>query len=376
MITLTPTGASSSPFDTHAYDRCPSRKMGPNRFSWNPFSTSKRASAQHVSSSSASTDGSGLLSRALSTAGRRNTASKNSSAPRPTTPPPAYSATADPAPGPASGASPVNSRSRSGAHSPLTVETCSTAEDPYAFLSKFDTIFLIDDSGSMAGRSWRETKQAMKEILPIIFSHDQDGPDIYFMNHRSNDVGSPEEPWKATSGYRNVIRETGRTSMREQFTVEELFTMTQPRGATPTGTRLGHILRPYMKAYAEQVRATGDEACLTPLNIIVVTDGVPSDDVESVIVQVAGKLDALGAPPWQVGIQFFQVGNEPGAAEGLRQLDDDISSYGGGVRDIVDTTTFDDGRCLSSDGILKAVLGAVIKRLDRRNTPARSRGRF
>ena len=31
---------------------------------------------------------------------------------------------------------------------------------PYAFLTQpgFDTIFVIDDSGSMAGRCWRETK--------------------------------------------------------------------------------------------------------------------------------------------------------------------------------------------------------------------------
>jgi hypothetical protein len=44
------------------------------------------------------------------------------------------------------------------------------------------------------------------------------------------------------------------------------------------------------------------------LNIIVITDGVPSDDVESVIVRAAKRLDQCNAEPWQVGIQFFQVG--------------------------------------------------------------------
>src|SRR6266536_2446963 len=29
-----------------------------------------------------------------------------------------------------------------------------TADSKYAFLTQFDTVFLIDDSGSMAGRSW------------------------------------------------------------------------------------------------------------------------------------------------------------------------------------------------------------------------------
>jgi hypothetical protein len=34
-------------------------------------------------------------------------------------------------------------------------------DSPYEFLREFDTIFLIDDSGSMAGRSWRETAAAI-----------------------------------------------------------------------------------------------------------------------------------------------------------------------------------------------------------------------
>jgi hypothetical protein len=48
----------------------------------------------------------------------------------------------------------------------------STADDPYAFLSSFDTVFLIDDSGSMAGRSWRETAAALETITPICVAHD------------------------------------------------------------------------------------------------------------------------------------------------------------------------------------------------------------
>ncbi|KAK0740058.1 hypothetical protein B0T18DRAFT_392955 [Schizothecium vesticola] len=36
------------------------------------------------------------------------------------------------------------------------VTNLSTPDDPYAFLSTFDTVFVIDDSGSMAGHSWRE----------------------------------------------------------------------------------------------------------------------------------------------------------------------------------------------------------------------------
>jgi hypothetical protein len=37
-------------------------------------------------------------------------------------------------------------------------------------------------------------------------------------------------------------------------------------------------------------------------------------------------------PPYQVGVQLFQVGCEPGAREALRELDDGIAEM---VRDIV-----------------------------------------
>lgn len=54
-------------------------------------------------------------------------------------------------------------------------------DDPYGFLTSFDTVFLIDDSGSMAGKSWRETKDALETIIPVCVQHDADGIDIYFL---------------------------------------------------------------------------------------------------------------------------------------------------------------------------------------------------
>lgn len=101
-----------------------------------------------------------------------------------------------------------------------------------------------------------------------------------------------------------------------------------------------------------------------------ITDGVPSDDPESVIIHAAKKLDALDAPPWQVGIQFFQVGQEVGAAQALQELDDALVERGGGIRDMVDTVPWSgkSGNGLNADGILKIVLGGVNRRLDRKET--------
>jgi hypothetical protein len=108
-----------------------------------------------------------------------------------------------------------------------------------------------------------------------------------------------------------------------------------------------------------------------PVNVIVITDGCPTDDPESIIVHYAKKLDQIEAPPYQVGIQFFQVGKENGAAKALKDLDDNLTDLG--IRDMVDTATWsstssDNNKTLTADGILKVVLGAVVRRLDRKPT--------
>lgn len=137
------------------------------------------------------------------------------------------------------------------------------------------------------------------------------------------------------------------------------------------GTRCRSILKPYLTKLEAEAKKDIDE--VKPLNILAITDGMPSDDVESVLISAAKKLDALDAAPHQVGVQFFQVGNEEGAAEALRDLDDGlVGLVQGGIRDMVDTCTWMGGESadgtlkLTAEGILKVVLGAVVKRLDRR----------
>lgn len=178
-------------------------------------------------------------------------------------PPPAYT------PGPAAQQTPNNAATSATAPS-------STADDPYSFLRTFDTIFLIDDSGSMAGRSWRETGKALEAITPICTQRDADGIDLYFLNHPDSSL------------YKNVTSAS---------TVVEIFQTVRPYGGTPTGQRLNNILRPYLRKYERDPERT------KPINVIVITDGEPSDDVESPIIAAARKLDKLEAPAWQVGIQ-------------------------------------------------------------------------
>ena len=145
--------------------------------------------------------------------------------------------------------------------------------------------------------------------------------------------------------------------------MERIFKSVHPRGGTPTGSRLHAILKPYLK----NLEARGEEG-VKPLNIIVVTDGQATDDVESVILSAARRLDRMDAPAWQVGVQFFQVGEDAEAKKMLVELDDHLGKkVKGGVRDMVDTFPWNGtsgSKGLNGKGILKVVLGAVVRRHD------------
>ncbi|KKF93189.1 von Willebrand factor type A domain protein [Ceratocystis platani] len=236
------------------------------------------------------------------------------------------------------------------------IPATSTDDDPYAFLSSFDTVFVIDDSGSMYGSNWAETQEVLKAIMPICTSHDADGIDLYFLNYKSKNAAPCET--KGPNGF---------YSIKSPAEIQKIFDSINPYGTTPTGQRLQSILAPYQRSLVEQSKKKGALAePIKPINIITITDGRPSDDVEGVIVPVARRLDSLDASPYQVGLQFFQVGSDANATAGLRELDDGLEEMN--IRDIVDTVSWDGelGTGLSSDLILKTVLGAVNRRLDRK----------
>ena len=237
--------------------------------------------------------------------------------------------------------------------SPKVTKTSRDSDSQYSFLKDFDTIFLVDDSSSMSGPRWREAEQAIAAIAPICTQYDSDGIDIHFLNHRtSGEAGS----------YHNITTAAD---------VQEIFHGVRPRGSTPVGRRLLEILTPYLWR-VEQMQSGNTSAFVKPINIITITDGEFTDDAESVIVQVARTLDnpRVNALPWQIGIQFFQIGDDANVRRYLQELDDDLGRWcrDERLRDIVDTVPWrgKQGQTLDADGILKCVLGAVNKKLDRR----------
>lgn len=91
------------------------------------------------------------------------------------------------------------------------------------------------------------------------------------------------------------------------------------------------------------------------------------DDVKKPLINAAKMLDDMQVPEHQIGIQLFQIGQP--SSEVQRQfeyLDDELCKEAQ-TRDIVDTTTWSgQPGSLSTDALVKVVLGAVVKKLDER----------
>jgi len=299
-------------------------------------------------------------------------------------PPPAYSPTVPES----SGQSALRSATGSSFRSP-TASTSGDSNDKFRFLSQFDTAFLIDDSGSMASRDdgflsrWEQTRDVIKQIVPICMQYDRDGVDIYFLNDPYDifrNHNDREQCWSQEG-----IREEGKAShvyhnVTDAEIVSRVFNGREPRQTTPTGRRLDEILSSYVACY--QTRERNQQELPKPLNIIVITDGQATDreHLMASLIKHAQKLDQIGAPYHQVGVQFFQVGKDNGAAGFLRELDDDLvkirsrsrmeqGNQSQELRDIVDCVTYDELSKsgyppLSADTVLKIILGAVNKHLD------------
>jgi len=203
---------------------------------------------------------------------------------------------------------------------PQITKPSGDSDSQYSFLKDFDTIFLVDDSSSMSGARWREAEEAIAAITPICTQYDRDGIDIHFLNHRARSY---------TDSYDHIKTATK---------VQEIFHNVTPRGSTPVGRRLLEILTPYLRR-VERMKTGKTLGHVKPINIITITDGEFTDDAESIIMQVAKVLDDLHALPWQVGIQFFQIGDDANVRKYLQELDDDLgkSCRDGRCRDIVDT---------------------------------------
>lgn len=82
----------------------------------------------------------------------------------------------------------------------------------------------------------------------------------------------------------------------------------RPSNGTPTARRLQDILSPYVDECVRR-HHSGLEAP-RPLNLIVITDGLPERNPEDVLLSLARRLDEIEAIGTQLGVQFCQVGDD------------------------------------------------------------------
>ncbi|CDO73817.1 hypothetical protein BN946_scf185015.g146 [Trametes cinnabarina] len=225
-----------------------------------------------------------------------------------------------------------------------------TFEDALTTLRKYNTVIIVDDSGSMRGALWNEAnlpvvqaRDALATLADVAAKYDADGIDLCFLN--SNKRGM---------------------NLKTAEQVQRIFNSVEPRGATPIGEKLEELLLYYVNSLDTAYAAGGLTAvkAIKPVNYIVITDGAPTDDPASVISTIAKRLDDKNYPLSQVGIQFVQIGNNRAATEYLRTLDDELQNEYK-CRDIVDTTPYLGGR-LSADTIIKILLGGINRRVDKK----------
>ncbi|KAI0268988.1 hypothetical protein BGY98DRAFT_924647, partial [Russula aff. rugulosa BPL654] len=203
----------------------------------------------------------------------------------------------------------------------------------YPGCSDFKLVVIVDDSDSMDGGLWIEARDALASAAELTRLKGGEGLDVYCLN-------SPT--------YRLDLRSQKVTTCNFRK-----FIAHATAGQTPTGNKLRQILDIYVP------RIENPSLRHKPISILVITDGVPTDDPRSVIVEYARRLDERNVPLRQLTIQFIQIGDDAYAAEALKELDDQLGPDHG-VRDMVDTTPFSQAEpFLHADLIIKVVLGAI-----------------
>ena len=202
--------------------------------------------------------------------------------------------------------------------------------DPFAYLRHFDTAFLIDDSESMKDY-WDEVRALLNAIADLCVTYDENGIDVYFVNHRPAD-----DFFRGNYGYKNIGNTNGMLEFHDN--VAGIFHNVKPKGKCRLDRALRHIFQNYMTALEKKVTMSFGKRGTKPLNLIVISAGYVDGNPFKELLKCAEWLDKLGAPPYQVGVQLFQIGNDERVRENWEYADNELAQKGGS-RDMIDTVT-------------------------------------
>lgn len=180
-----------------------------------------------------------------------------------------------------------------------------------------DYIIIVDKSGSMAcDNKWRDASIALQQLAPWVCGADPDGITLYLFS--SN--------W---SKHENITDATK---------VQNIFKKNSPDGSTDLASVLN-------AAFQEHFSGTRRRT-----TILCITDGSPDSTAGVVdsIKRAAGKVTCEE----ELSLTFVQIGNDSGAHQFLKMLDDDL----GTSFDIVDTLTCDEMRGMRFDEFISKSL--------------------
>ncbi|KAG8219045.1 hypothetical protein J3R82DRAFT_4801 [Butyriboletus roseoflavus] len=242
-------------------------------------------------------------------------------------------------------------------------------ENALDMLRQYDTVIIMDDSASMLqDHRWEQACEALSGLAQTAATYDRDGIDIHFLNHPKYGVNIKASDSLLSANYSGTCDHKGSRRL--------------PTNSTSWSEIISRNSKKPLGRNRKEIRLPSNRS--SPINFIVITDGAPSKLFVYSIVSLARRLDRGNYPLAQVReivqrltwrpirgckrseCQFVQIGDDEGATEFLKQLDDDVSSTYG---DIVDTTPFL-GIKLTAEMLIKILLGGVNRRVDRRGGQA------
>lgn len=202
-----------------------------------------------------------------------------------------------------------------------------------------ETVFIMDAFTNQASICWDKVRAALHALVPITTSHERDGINLESLRCRTPAHSS-------TNSTRN----------------QDSSFASNPRISTLTS-----VLRPHRDGLLRARVASSPQ----PTHLIIISEAILADGLEGIAVTFAKKRRAT---PWyQLERQVFQA-HEISAVEGA--LSTSVGERDGPGVCTVNTMMWNGSEevqgSLTADDIIRFVLGAVMRRLERRLSPTRS----
>ena len=152
-------------------------------------------------------------------------------------------------------------------------------EDSCVYLTRFQTVVLVDDSSSMSGPRWQQASDLLADMTKVVTTFNPNGLEIHFLNHADNDVKNATTP--------ELIR--------------NVFAAVKPGGASSLiATLLERELSKYISSYQSNSK-------IRRLNLLVLASNILADEVKILeIVWKARDRKVSWRVEEQINTQFIQ----------------------------------------------------------------------